>query len=223
MQIDPKTHMIIAMILTLLMVLAKGAIALPMGIPPEVGQYVTSWSNFAVQIYLPISGCLAGYSSSLPGPFAPPDSPAVKAATDAGKVNSPVFAMVVAVAVALAPTACQKAQNDLTKVDAAVTKYGPIVGKDLVMFANILYQVECSPATPLAGAAVANILNVVAPNSTAASKFQARVTQNDNIAAQLCPLVASVKVAIGQVPAGTPSQTIAAAPAVIGAAPATGG
>lgn len=85
MQIDPKTHMIIAIGVTVLTALAKGSVTLPMGIPPEVGQYITSWSNFVLQIYAPLSLALAAYSSSAPGPMAPPDSPAVKAATDAAK------------------------------------------------------------------------------------------------------------------------------------------
>lgn len=107
-----------------------------------------------------------------------------------------------------------QASNNLNIFNAKVNQYAPIVGKDLIAIGNIIYQVECSPAMAPASQAAANVLSVLAPNSTAADKFQTRVQENDDIAAQLCPLVATIKVAVGNVPqTATPAQVIAPAPA----------
>jgi hypothetical protein len=51
-----------------------------MGVSPEIGQYVTSWSNFVLQIYAVLAPVLLGFSSSQPGPLAPQDAPVVVAA-----------------------------------------------------------------------------------------------------------------------------------------------
>ena len=83
MQIDPKTQMWIAAIVAVLTLGAHGTLALPMGIPPEAGAVLASWDNFILQIYAVVSPILLAYSSSKPGPLAPPDSPAVVAATAA--------------------------------------------------------------------------------------------------------------------------------------------
>lgn len=79
-QISPWEQFAIAIAVTLLTAVAKGAVSLPMGIPPVVGEYANSWSNFLLQIYAPISAVLALYGSSKPGPLAPDDPPLVKAA-----------------------------------------------------------------------------------------------------------------------------------------------
>lgn len=100
----------------------------------------------------------------------------------------------------------------ITGVDANVRKYAPIVGRTLIAIGDIVYQVECNPATPAAGKAAANIFKVLAPNTTAASKFETRVEENDEIAAQLCPLANQIVLAVGSVPAGPPSQVIPATP-----------
>jgi hypothetical protein len=99
--------------------------------------------------------------------------------------------------------------NWAINADAQVTKYAPVVGKTLIALGDIIYQAECSPAMPVAGAVAANVLEIIAPNSTAADKFNTRIQQNDDIAAQICPLVDQIKIDVGSVPAGTPAEVIA--------------
>ena len=80
-QIDPKAQMWIMATVALLYIGAQNSIALPLGIPEWIGPYLHSWSNFLIQIYLVLAPILLpGFSSSLPGPLAPPDPPVVKAA-----------------------------------------------------------------------------------------------------------------------------------------------
>lgn len=86
-QISPKTHMTIAIIVAVLTLMAKGTVAVPMGIPTVVGDYLTSWSNLVLQFYAVIAPFMAAYSSSQPGPLAPPDPPAVVAASKASGVS----------------------------------------------------------------------------------------------------------------------------------------
>ena len=83
-QIDPSPQIIVAVAVAVLTLAAKGTVALPMGIPSVVGEYITSWSNFILQIYAIVAPVMLGFSSSKPGPLAPPDSPAVVAATKQG-------------------------------------------------------------------------------------------------------------------------------------------
>ena len=80
-QVDPKVHTIIAVIVALLMLAAQGSVALPLGIPAAWGAYITSWASFIVAIYVCITPILTAYSSSQPGPLAPPDPQLVKDAT----------------------------------------------------------------------------------------------------------------------------------------------
>jgi len=75
LQINPTPQMALAVAVTVLTLAAKGSVALPLGVPPVVGEYVTSWSNFLLQLYAVVAPVLIGFSSSQPGPFAPPDSP----------------------------------------------------------------------------------------------------------------------------------------------------
>lgn len=79
-QISPNLQFGIGLAVTLLTVFAKGSVNMPMGVPPVVGQYVDSWSNFLLVVYAPVATFMAAYSSSQPGWLAPPDPPAVKAA-----------------------------------------------------------------------------------------------------------------------------------------------
>ena len=96
-QIDPKAQMWIMAAVALLYIGAQNSVSLPLGIPEWVGPYIHSWSNFIIQIYLVLAPILLpGFSSSLPGPLAPPDSPIVKAATDAAaKAANEVGVMIV--------------------------------------------------------------------------------------------------------------------------------
>ena len=85
-QLDPKTQMWIMAAVALVYIGANGTVALPLGVPEWVGPYIHSWSQFAISIYLVLAPILLpGFSSSLPGPLAPPDPPAVKAAMEAAK------------------------------------------------------------------------------------------------------------------------------------------
>lgn len=103
--------------------------------------------------------------------------------------------------------------NGLNVFNQKVNQYAPIVGKDLIEFANIVYQVECSPARQPVSQTAQNILTIIAPNSTAASKLTTRLQQNDNVADQLCPLVQTIQAEVGKVPqTAAPSQVIATTP-----------
>jgi len=103
---------------------------------------------------------------------------------------------------------CASFQNWLTNVDAQVQKYAPVIGKDLIMVANILVTAECSPAVQTSGPVVNNVLNIVAPNSRAATNVQQALAANAAIAAQLCPYVTAIKAQVGIVPQGMPSQVV---------------
>ena len=82
-QISPNVQFGIGLGVTVLAVFSKGSVAMPMGIPPVIGQYIDSWANFLLFLYAPIATYMAAYSSSQPGWAAPPDPPEVKAATAA--------------------------------------------------------------------------------------------------------------------------------------------
>ncbi len=100
-------------------------------------------------------------------------------------------------------------QADLTKVNLFATKYGPIVGKDIIMVANILVQAECSPALVPSTQVASNVLTIVAPNSSSANKVKSALQTNADIAAQLCPLVSAIKAQVGPVPStAVPSQVV---------------
>ena len=76
-QISPNVQFGIGLGVTLMAVASKGSVVMPMGIPPIVGQYIDSWSNFLLFWYAPVATYMAAYSSSQPGWMAPPDPPAV--------------------------------------------------------------------------------------------------------------------------------------------------
>lgn len=111
---------------------------------------------------------------------------------------------------ALMLAGCSGFQTFLTNANTQANTIFPLIGKDLIMVANILVQAECSPATPVAGQTLVNILKVVAPNSKSANEVQGILATNASVAAQLCPYVASIRASVGSVPVGVPSQVIAA-------------
>ena len=115
--------------------------------------------------------------------------------------------LVTAVATPLALGGCNLTQT-LTNIDTSVKTYAPLVGKDLLLIGDIAVTAYCSPLTDATGKVTSNILNIVAPNSSTASGVQNVLNTNSQISNQLCPLVKSIQVAVGPVPAGTPSQTI---------------
>lgn len=78
-QIDPKTQMIITFLVGILSFL--GTNALPHSVSPETAIAIHDWSVWLTQLYvIAIAPVLTGFTNSNPGPLAPPDSPAVKAA-----------------------------------------------------------------------------------------------------------------------------------------------
>ena len=93
-QINPTPQIIIAVAVAVLTLAAKGTVALPLGVPAIVGEYMTSWSNFVLQIYAVVAPILLGFSSSQPGPLAPPDPPVVVAATKAAAASDAANAIV---------------------------------------------------------------------------------------------------------------------------------
>ena len=96
----------------------------------------------------------------------------------------------------------------LEKIDASVHKYAPIVGKNLLLIADIVVTAECSPALATGTQTAINVLNVIAPNSSAATKVSNVLTQNVAVAAALCPYVSAIQTSVGAVPRGNPTQTI---------------
>lgn len=109
--------------------------------------------------------------------------------------------------------AMTKIDAAIGRTNAAVAKYAPVIGRDLIMVGNIVVTAECSPMTPVAGAAAGNLLNVVAPDSKTAAKVSSALAANTAITQQLCPLVAAIQTQVGAVPKGTPSQVVAIDPA----------
>lgn len=78
-QIDPKTQMVITFLVGILSFL--GTNALPHSVSPSAAAEIHDWAVWLTQLYvIAIAPLLTGFSNSNPGPLAPPDSPAVKAA-----------------------------------------------------------------------------------------------------------------------------------------------
>lgn len=105
-------------------------------------------------------------------------------------------------------TGCAGFQAGLDKVNVFANKYGPIIGKDTIMVANILVQAECSPALASASQVATNILNITAPTSDRANTVKTILATNVAVAQQLCPLVSAIKTQVGTVPNVAPSQTV---------------
>ena len=84
-QISPQVQIIVGIVVAILTLGSKGALQLPLGIPLSWGPIIQSWDNFILQIYGVVAPFMAAYSSSEPGPLAPPDPPAVVAATLSSK------------------------------------------------------------------------------------------------------------------------------------------
>ena len=108
---------------------------------------------------------------------------------------------------------CVSITSWLQNVDNTVNTYAPIVGKDILLVGDILITAECSPVTSVSTQVAENILNIVAPNSAAASTVQNFFVLNTAVASQLCPFVQAIKASVGSVPSGTPTQTIVVPPA----------
>ena len=103
---------------------------------------------------------------------------------------------------------CSTLEKRLTEFDSTIHKYAPIVGKNLLLVGDILITAECSPLTPVAGNQASNILNIVAPNTSAATTVKNFFVTNSAVADELCPLVSAIRAGVGTVPKGSPSQVI---------------
>ena len=100
-----------------------------------------------------------------------------------------------------------KVSAALTSTDATIAKYAPIVGKDILLVADILVQADCSPLVQTGTSFAVQTLHVVAANSTDANNVAKVLTTNTSIAAQLCPAYQAIKAEVGAV-SGTPSQVV---------------
>ena len=103
---------------------------------------------------------------------------------------------------------CAGLQSFLTNLNTNANQYSQLIGKDLIMVANILVQAECAPATQAGSQVVTNILQIVAPNSKAAVTVQNALATNAQVAGVLCPFASAIKASVGTVPSGSPSQVI---------------
>lgn len=122
-------------------------------------------------------------------------------------------------ALALTLAGCASFQRSLVRLDNFTNKYGPIIGRDILMIGGIIVKAECSPVVVPATAQAISILNIVAPSSNAAQTVTAILQTNSEITQRICPLVASIRATVGAVnQMQVPSQVIPATPAVTSAA-----
>lgn len=78
MSIDPKIALWVKLVLTVLNLVANGGISIVGLVPPQTAVAIGWGCQFAITI---IGGVMSAFSSSVPGPLAPPDAPVVQAAT----------------------------------------------------------------------------------------------------------------------------------------------
>jgi hypothetical protein len=126
-QIDPKVLTIISAVVAIMTLLAQGSVQFPLGVPAHAAAIIVSWDNFLLHIYVVVAPVLIGYSSSQPGPFAPADPPAVKAAMAAAAKTAGILLVGLLFASALAlssPTAARAANAGADEVKVA---NGPVV------------------------------------------------------------------------------------------------
>lgn len=105
---------------------------------------------------------------------------------------------------------CAGFQSFLGNLNANVNQYNQLIGKDLIMVANILVTAECAQATQTGSQVLTNVINIVAPNTKAAATVQNVLATNTQVAAVLCPFASAIKASVGTVPAGSPTQVIPA-------------
>lgn len=83
MQIDPKVALWIKIIMAVLTAITTGGLSLAGMVSPSTATQIIAYAASLLTI---LSIVMTAFSSSQPGPLAPPDSPAVKAATVADSV-----------------------------------------------------------------------------------------------------------------------------------------
>lgn len=96
------------------------------------------------------------------------------------------------------------------KVSDNVSKYAPILGKNLLLVGNIIIQAECSPLSAAVGQTAQNLLTIMAATSVAADVASNVLATNRAITEQICPLVSAIKATVGQVPTGPITASIPA-------------
>jgi type IV pilus biogenesis protein CpaD/CtpE len=122
--------------------------------------------------------------------------------------------LILVCAAALALSGCADPQKSLTRLDNFTSKYAPLIGRDLIMVANIIVRAECSPGVAPATAQAISVLNIVAPSNSAAQIVISALQGNAAVTQRLCPLVASIQATIGAVPQNVvPSQIVPSTPA----------
>jgi hypothetical protein len=88
LQLDPKTQQIVSVTFAIIGAVAVATPAVfPSYIPSDYVKDVIQTAGFLTFLWNIIHGAMVGFSSSQPGPWAPQDSPAVKAAMLADKEN----------------------------------------------------------------------------------------------------------------------------------------
>ena len=137
-QISPNVQIVVGAIVAVLTLGSKGAIQLPAGIPTSWGPIIDSWSTFILQIYSVIAPIMLAYTSSQPGPLAPPDSPAVKtlmakenaaAKSAASLVSALLIGFLALVALSLvAPSTALAAGAPLNLAPHHVVKHAAVMG-----------------------------------------------------------------------------------------------
>lgn len=78
MQLDPKTAMIIKIVLSLLTAISTGTLSLTGLVSPQTATLIIAIAGSGVAV---LGIVMSAYSSSAPGPLAPPDAPVIVAAT----------------------------------------------------------------------------------------------------------------------------------------------
>ena len=86
--------------------------------------------------------------------------------------------------------------------------FAPLVGQQLLNIGGAIVAAECSPKLAADGTIISNIINIIAPNSNTATQVADALSVNQAVAAQFCPLVASITAAVGTVPTGTVVATV---------------
>lgn len=85
MQLDPKTAMIIKIVLALLTAISTGTLSLTGIVSPQTATLIVAVAATLVTI---LGIVMSAYSSSTPGPLAPPDSLSVIAATKVANLTA---------------------------------------------------------------------------------------------------------------------------------------
>lgn len=177
MQIDPRTAIWLNIIYAI--VTGVSAPSLQAAGVAHAEQFVAIMALVA----LPLNVIIHAFSSSAPGPLAPPDAGTPPSPP---KVNAHYGATLAALALALALGGCLTTAQ-VQSYTAAVQATGVLlkqIGRDVVVF-------DCQNAA---------LIEVIAKDVNAAARVQATLAKNAQLAADVCPAIAgtaAVKVVAG--------------------------